>query len=299
MAIQGSTENTSNARGLVSSRISQHPGAGIKVFNKGIKFQARKLSSLNQPVPPDRTKIQGFSDNSRRRLRFVAVNAFPELTSQFCLTYHNDWPADGAVCKAHLNAFLTSFRRKFPGVGYLWLLEFQKRNAPHYHLFTSLPVTEENHVWLAETWCRITMPNDAEALAFHLHDKNFIAWDMGHGHYVAKYLEKSNQKLVPDGYSNVGRFWGASRGLVPMPVEVDYDAFGEAYSQVDLETGELKDGLILATRWLGRWYEKQFNVKRKRNNYFRKHALNKGYTLVTGAEVFYQIERYLSKRRLK
>ena len=104
------------------------------------------------------------------------------------------------------------------------MLEFQRRGAPHFHLFTALPVTEENRLFLASAWVRIACGNDPAALAFHSHERNFIAWDMGNGSYVCKYLEKARQKDVPEGYQEVGRFWGASRGLMPSPVLLEAEA---------------------------------------------------------------------------
>ncbi len=285
-------------RGLVSPRISQQPVKGIQVFEKGLRFKSRCNRPRPTPVPPDRTKIHGFSENSRRRLRFVAVNAFPELISTFVLTYHNDWPLDGQTSKQQLNAFLVTFRRKFPGHKYLWLLEFQKRGAPHYHFYFDLEVTPENQKILCEIWCRLIDPERQDMELRRFHSKAMRPWTIGNGQYLAKYLEKERQKDVPENYENVGRFWGASRGLVPLPVEIDYDEFSEKYSQVDEKTGEVIDGLILAQRWLGRWYEKQFSKGkgRKIRRNFRIYGTRSGFTMVSGAKVFYQIEKYLAKQ---
>ena len=41
----------------------------------------------------------------------------------------------------------------------------------------------------------------------------------GAGRYVAKYSAKGEQKLVPEGYGNVGRYWGNSTGMNPIPLE--------------------------------------------------------------------------------
>jgi hypothetical protein len=139
--------------------------------------------------------------------------------------------------------------------------------------------------------------NDDQALAFHNNDKNFISWDMGNGSYICKYLEKSRQKDVPDGFLNVGRFWGSSRGLVPMPIDVDFDAFTSAHDLIDTASGECSDAVILAARWLGKWYERQLPKKhRKFRRNFRKMATKTGFTLATGAQAFRQIEKYLSKK---
>jgi hypothetical protein len=123
----------------------------------------------------------------------------PALVSQFGLTYHDQWPTDGRTSKAHLNAWLTALRRLLPDIGYLWLLEFQKRNAPHYHIFLTITPDEETRLKLAEAWCRITSPGDAAALCFHQDRRNWIAWDMGTGSYLCKYLDKEAQKATPQG----------------------------------------------------------------------------------------------------
>ena len=182
-----------------------------------------------KPPKSKRGTIDAFSEKSRRRLRRAAVDAWPALTSQFCLTYPAEFPQDGKVSKKHLQKFLDCFRKNFKGHPYLWVLEFQRRGAPHYHLFLDLPVTEENRLWLASTWCRVSCDNDPAALAFHSHEINFISWDMGNGAYVAKYLEKANQKFVPEGYTDVGRFWGTSRGLIPAPLYLEAEGMMAGY----------------------------------------------------------------------
>jgi hypothetical protein len=203
---------------------------GFSVFPSSVRVH-RDPSLIGTVQRPDtkRKEISGFSDKSRRRLRFSACNSFPALSSQFVLTYPADFPTDGAESKIQLNLFLTNFRKKFKGTPYLWVLEFQRRGAPHYHLFTPLPVTEANRLWLASTWVRIACGGSPAALRFHSNQRNFIPWDMGNGSYVCKYLEKERQKDVPDGYVNVGRFWGASRGLVPAPVYIDSQEMCAAY----------------------------------------------------------------------
>ena len=179
---------------LVSSCISQQDR--VEVFPVSLRVKRPGCGNPNQQ-PPEKTGIFSFSNHSRRRLRFRAVNAFPALVSQFGLTYHNQWPTDGRTSKAHLNAWLTAVRRLLPGVGYLWLLEFQKRNAPHYHVFLTIPPDEETRIKLAEAWCRITSPDDPAALRFHQDQRNWITWDMGTGSYLCKYLDKEAQKVSP------------------------------------------------------------------------------------------------------
>lgn len=279
---------TSGAEPLVSSCISQQDR--IEVFPVSLRVKRPGRGNPDQ-APPDRsgTWIGSFSVQSRRKLRFRAVNAFPALVSQFGLTYHEKWPSDGRISKAHLNAWLTALRRLLPGVGYLWLLEFQKRNAPHYHVFLTVPPSEEIRLKLAEAWCRIIAPGDDIALRFHQHCRNWIDWDMGSGAYLCKYLDKEAQKAVPEGYQGFGRFWGNSRGLEPDPLKIPLDDL-EHTAQVDQETGEIYGGQSVVIRWLGRLAEKQTRGYSR----FRTRAPHGSYTILQGAKAYRQIEAYFS-----
>jgi hypothetical protein len=184
------------------------------------------------PKGGHRSEISSFTTGSKRRLRWAASNASPSLVSQFGMTYHHSTP-DGYEVKRQLNLFLTLLRKKFPGVGYLWILEFQKRESPHIHLWLTLPVdTPELKYHLAITWHRIAEPESIDHLACAFHEKNFIAWEMGGGSYLCKYLDKDHQKRVPDGFCGIGRFWGASRGLVPPPDVVELSQIANPVSFV-------------------------------------------------------------------
>ena len=244
--------------------------------------------------PPDRTHttIDQFSSKSKSRLRFNAVNAFPRLISQLGLTYHNDWPKDGRICKKHLNLFLNQLRKHFPSVLYLWIMEFQKRNAPHFHVFLSIPPDAETRKLLAELWTNITSPNDSQALAFHDNEKNWISWEMNKANYLVKYLDKDAQKSIPPTYANFGRFWGNSRNLVHPPISIDISTL-DNLTTVDLASGEMDGGQSKIIRNLGRLAEKQTNGFSK----FRQRAPHGSYTMLNGTNAYLQLENYY--RRLK
>lgn len=215
---------------LVHSCISQQtPPPSLRASLLGVRFEVyRKSVRVVRPVAPmigtrggKRSAVDSFSEASRRRLRRVASECGDELVSQFCLTYQHSDP-DGETVKRHLNVWLTWLRRRAPGVRYLWILEFQKRGVPHFHVFLNLQAGDaELHAEMARKWHAVTMEMDSAHLAFHLNQKNWMDWDMGSGAYVCKYLDKANQKNVPDYFGWVGRFWGASRGLMPKPCVYD------------------------------------------------------------------------------
>lgn len=199
----------------ISQRTHRNPVPLIEQYPVGVKLYRAFQGAA--PKGGKRSSISSFSSGSKRRLRWAASNALPALVSQFGMTYHQSVP-EGETVKRHLNAFLVALRRHHPGVGYLWILEFQSRGTAHFHLWLTLPQdTDGLHQFLAETWHRIAEPSSPSHLAVHLHERNFIRWEMGSGSYLCKYLDKAAQKVVPDGFTGVGRFWGASRGLVPPP----------------------------------------------------------------------------------
>lgn len=215
-----------------------------------------------------RGEVQMFSAKSASRLTRLARNAFPALVSQFCLTYHQRNP-DGATAKKHLDAWLAALRRAAPGVGYLWILEFQTRGVPHFHVWLTVPYSEALWKRLGRAWNRIAEPDSPQHLWWHTEERldartgkvqrSMLDWEMKGAGYLRKYMSKEAQKCVPDGFGWVGRFWGASRGLVPDPVT--------------LEASDLTAPIEDITRTISKWLES----RRKRGAEFaKKRAARKG-----------------------
>jgi len=237
-----------------------------------------------QPAPKDknstsvRGSIDSFSMKSRSRLKFVAGNCFPLMVSQFLLTYGKEnVPSDGVTAHAHLASFLNAIRKKYPGSTYMWILEFQKRGAPHFHVFFSFPVSQDKREWIADRWCSIT-GGDMSQFLFHHHPKNFIPWDMKKGGYLCKYLEKKDQKNVPDNFLNVGRFWGASLAMAP---ECERLWINEKESENNIDKGA-----VSTVRQITRRYEKElkkYGCKRR----FR--GSGKSYSLPSKSAVFQRL----------
>ena len=206
----------------------------LEVFKEDVKVRKgfSRPRSTHERAP--RAQIFEFSASSRRNLLKTCRNSGHHITSQFCLTYHDNWPKDGKELKRQIHVFLVLLARHYSGVHYLWVLEFQARTAPHFHLFLDLESTPENQKFLAETWLTVSgQSSDEECRRWHLHTSNFFPWSMVSGSYVSKYAEKAEQKDVPENFHNVGRFWGSSRNMVPKsyiidPVEAeDYEIAGQ------------------------------------------------------------------------
>lgn len=186
-------------------------------------------------LPPQscqRAQITTFSRASRQRLAFVASNTAVVFKTMITLTYPNAFPSDGILVKKNLKAFLRFSRQHlFPRPAgdrqpsYLWFLEFQKRGAPHIHLLLSakMPRTVRSVRTLrdrvAAAWCRIVDSGDPAHLQAGTRTEAIRVKD-GAARYAVKYAFKMRQKTVPSDYRNVGRFWGHSKDVTPVPLEV-------------------------------------------------------------------------------
>ena len=215
-----------------------------------------------------RGEIEMFSRHAAKRLTETARNAFPELVTQMVLTYHDRVP-DGVTAKKHLHSWLMALGRACPGVGYLWILEFQTRGAPHFHVWITAPYSEALWKRLGAAWNRIADPDSPKHLWWHTEERfnrheckverSMIPWDMKGAGYLRKYMSKEAQKCVPEGFGWVGRFWGSSRNLVPEPIV--YEA-----SDLPIPTTQL-------TRTLSKWVEAR---RRKGREVGRKVAEKRG-----------------------
>lgn len=92
------------------------------------------------------------------------------------LTYPGDWEAvapDGATVKRHMVLWRKRFQREYGETArYIWKLEFQRRGAPHIHIWMAPPTSPGRSgwgfaQWLSETWAHIVDHPDAEQKARH------------------------------------------------------------------------------------------------------------------------------------
>lgn len=263
------------------------PATWYQVYHKDV-YVCRSAPSV---PPPDVTKgtraeIFEFSDKSRANLRHVCNNSGHLIKSQFGLTYHEQWPVDGREVKRHLHTWLKSLRRLYSGIAYLWVLEFQKRGAPHFHVYLSEPPDREKQVKLADAWMKITGGTDTQ-VQFHAHPGNWIKWAMNDASYVMKaYACKKDQKEVPEQFHNVGRFWGHSRNMQPVGMIVEPSAVCRFAAPGVAQWDE--QGLSrFIDRTLRRYHEKCMNYDRKtgqrRNRKWKKSPLIRGRSEIPGA----------------
>lgn len=190
-------------------------------------------------VPPGRTAIKRYTPAAAGRLRRYIDNYYRDFKAMVTLTYGNNPPMDGLVVKKHLKAFIERLRRTgfFEADSLVWWLEFQVRGAAHIHFVTTGWLSRR---WVALVWAEIS-GGDMKACTRveGLRDADGI------GAYAAKYAAKSDQKEVPEGYINVGRYWGQRGGprsepkcpkvvaaAIPVGVRVHMRALAREYERV-------------------------------------------------------------------
>jgi len=163
-----------------------------------------------------RGSITGFSCGSGIRMRRYLRECMAEYEHMVTLTYPEGYPSDGAEVKNHLRRFLQEVRRwddrycRQVGVpsgshSSFWFLEFQRRGAPHFHIFLNRCPSKE---WVSSKWYGIVGSEDIRHFQAGTRTEKLKSGRTGTISYASKYAAKLEQKSVPEGYENVGRFWG-------------------------------------------------------------------------------------------
>lgn len=215
---------------------SLYPIVGVRVKRRGLQVVRQSLTGQLGRGGGKRLPIEFLSQRSLSNFAFKVSNAQVSFTSLLTLTYGQNYAVEGKTAKRGLASVLQALRRRFPGVKYFWFLEFQERGAPHFHIGLSISPTTEDRLWLAKLWGGIAEPGNFAyvpgwgkgfgeqspveytrdaVIAQHLREGVWedVKSQDGAIRYVVCYALKPHQKLVPEQFSNVGRFWGLSRSL--------------------------------------------------------------------------------------
>lgn len=168
----------------------------------------------------DRGVVSGFSKASRSRmmsrLSMLQKHRLPLFVT---LTYPSKFP-NVKQAKEHFRAFVERLRRAYPGFGFVWKLEYQKRGAPHFHLLLWGLTLAQARDFVPVAWFMVAGRGFPEHLAFHrgeLHNKpcvEEIRSFRGVVSYASKYMTKDLGADPHTGEISQGRVWGI-RGKVP------------------------------------------------------------------------------------
>lgn len=244
-----------------------------KVYQRDVQI---KFSSLKPSCPviseiikrraAKRSKIIRFSKRSAKRLRHVIRNSENIWKTFITLTYPENFPCNGKETKKHLNAFLQYLRRK--GIKFVWVLEFQERGAPHYHIIASEFIPKEE---LSERWYKIVGSGDEKHLKAGTQIQSIKSKRHLYG-YLSNYIKKLDQKIPPKEFKNVGRFWGASRNILVFDM---FQSIGHYYK------------LSRMIKLLRRWYKAHL-----REVGIRWKWKGQGFTALDGVNLINQLLTY-------
>jgi len=209
--------------------------------DQAVVSSTRRSNTARNPGPGGGV-ITEWSRKSRSAMcrTFAELDYSPLVESgrvpaMVTLTYPGDWEVvapDGASVKRHMVLWRKRFQREYgEPARYIWKLEFQRRGAPHVHLWMAPPMSPGRSgrtfaQWLSETWAQIVDHPDAEQKARH--HLAGTAIDVRGGLkacdpkrlaiYFTKHSspnlhsDKEYQHIVPDLWRQAGRgpgrFWG-------------------------------------------------------------------------------------------
>lgn len=198
----------------------------VRIIERGF-YSGLKHVSLPQeksPVKPTKSAIKEFSYKSQRNCKFMFDAASRDMSTAITLTYPLELreKLDGRQVKKHFKAFILAYLREFGLKGrYIWVLEFQKNQNPHFHLVTDCKADIQiQREFVANRWFKVVKSGLDKHLLAGTSCEN-VRSQAGVASYMASYLKKADQKQVPENFHNVGRFWGGSRNAF----EVDRQAF--------------------------------------------------------------------------
>lgn len=169
-----------------------------------------------EPRDWKRGVVGDFSHSSRRRMQthLSKIHGDHYQTSLFLtLTYHNAW--QGREPRKDLDVYIKRLRRRFPGVAYVWRLEAQKREAPHFHLllFFEGRLTDSQKSDITNQWHTLVEPNSEYHSLYGAKLERDLDGMEGVRVYISKYCAKPSDmgEAQPEWWQ--GRYWASSRNL--------------------------------------------------------------------------------------
>lgn len=142
----------------------------------GVRIR-KKSNRPARPRPEGHSKRSAISEWSHRSrtnliwrlstLDYTPMSADGRLPMLLTLTYPGDWQAvapNGQAAKRHLAMFRRRFEREFGPLYAVWVMEWQRSGAPHFHLLVSVQVASVARVreWVAQAWPDIVAHPDPD-----------------------------------------------------------------------------------------------------------------------------------------
>lgn len=190
------------------------PWAVLKGRGHSVRLQAGGFGPTKTGPASKRGRVRSWSRKSRYRLmeRVSAALFQAARYGLVSLTYPKAYEGDPLVFKAHLKAFRKRWERRWGAAQAVWVMEFQRRGAVHFHLVIELTHIEDADLqaWAAQAWYEVVGSEDPQHLIHGAHTQE--AWSpIGARRYLMAELSKYKQKQLPTGMEAAGRWWGLWR----------------------------------------------------------------------------------------
>ncbi len=193
----------------------------------------RKAMFASDGASYSRGRITSFSSQSRNRFcermgslaSGLSRRSLDERDYFVTLTYGKSFP-DPERAKRDLAVFRKRLRRAYPDAFGVWIVELQKRGAPHFHLHLRLPKAPFGDIrkrdakrWneiFSRWWIEISGLNDSHLAYRQKHGVHTCVAEHGGGtliNYMSKTLSKNNlqiefsKSIQKEGFG-IGRWWG-------------------------------------------------------------------------------------------
>lgn len=201
----------------------------------------RSYKTTRVVVPPTDHTIGGTpSKKSLSRLVFLLNNCDVPMVTMHTLTFQLRVAKilTPEVAKLMLKEALRKLRRE-GGTNYVWVREFTKKGAVHYHVFSDFVQQSEDEVdaelskkW-SKWWGRLARRRTGNLIGL---DEQYRLMEVGNGkdflgsvrierlrdsaagRYAGKEGAKRFQKVAPAGWSKAGRWWANSQSLTCTPL---------------------------------------------------------------------------------
>ena len=224
----------------------------------------RTYKSTRKVVPPSDHTIGGIpSKKSLANLVFLLNNCDVPMSSMHTLTYQLRVSKfiTPTIATGMLEDALRKLR-KSGGKNYVWVREFTKKGAVHFHIFSDYKQTSNDEVDKAESkrwskwWARMTRRRTGDIMGL---DRQYALMELGNGRdfigcvrverlrddaagrYAGKEGAKRFQKIAPEGWTRAGRWWANNRALKCTPV----DRIQVRTSSLKSSNVTLPDGTVL------------------------------------------------------
>jgi hypothetical protein len=204
-----------------SQVLNHQDNIGVLYRASGNLFICKQVSkTVPHSFVNSRSVIREFSVGSAIRMRRYLRECRADYRYMVTLTYPCGFESDGIISKNHLRRFMQEIQRNFKRdhssisravdtapqrLSLFWFLEFQERGAPHYHILSTHRLDKD---WVSKRWYEIVDSEDIRHLHAGTRCEKLCSGRAGTVKYATKYASKQEQKVIPVGYENAGRFWG-------------------------------------------------------------------------------------------